>query len=87
LNIDAAGLIAGTPTATGSFDVLLKASNAVSTSVGVNHLLLTVVAPCRGQHGSDNGDANSARCTWRTGAVDDPIQQRHQWRDDLGGDD
>jgi len=45
LNIDAAGLIAGTPTATGSFDVLIKASNAVSTSTGVNHLLLTVVAP------------------------------------------
>ena len=45
LNIDAAGLIAGTPTVTGSFDVLIKASNAVSTSVGVNHLALTVIAP------------------------------------------
>jgi hypothetical protein len=46
LNFDAAtGLIAGTPTQTGAFDVRIEASNTLSTVAGVNRLSLTVIAP------------------------------------------
>jgi hypothetical protein len=41
----ATGLISGTPEVAGTFDVLLEASNTLSTSTGRNHLSLTVIAP------------------------------------------
>jgi hypothetical protein len=46
LSINAAtGVISGAPTATGTFDLLLEASNTLSASTGRNHLSLTVIAP------------------------------------------
>jgi hypothetical protein len=45
LGIDTAGLISGTPQVAGIFDVLLEASNELSTVTGRNHLSLTVIDP------------------------------------------
>lgn len=39
------GVISGVPTVTGTFDIRLEASNALSTTIGVNRLTLVVLAP------------------------------------------
>jgi hypothetical protein len=41
----ATGVIAGTPIQTGTFEVRVEASNAISTSTGVNRLSISVIEP------------------------------------------
>jgi len=46
LNVNTAtGEVSGVPAAAGTFDIRLEASNALSTSTGVNRLTLVVIAP------------------------------------------